>query len=54
MVIMARISGRANAGAEVRFSAEAKHDYHLHTVQTDSGTHPASYPVGICGFSTGE
>ena len=54
IVIKARISGRANAGAEVRFSASTKNDCHLHTVQTDTGTHPASYPVRIYGFFTEE
>jgi hypothetical protein len=39
--------------AGVRFSAGAKELSLLHSIQTGSGAHPASYPMGTGGFFPG-
>jgi hypothetical protein len=39
--------------AGVRFFAGARDFSLLHSVQTGSGVHPASYPNGTVGFSPG-
>jgi hypothetical protein len=39
--------------AGVQFLAEARDFYFLHVVQTDSGVHPTSYPMGTGGSFLG-
>jgi hypothetical protein len=45
--------GLNNRGIGLQFPAEASDFYVLHSVKTGSGTHPASYPMGIGGSFTG-
>jgi hypothetical protein len=40
--------------AEVRFLTEARDFSLLHSVQTGTGTHPASYPMGTRGSFPGD
>jgi hypothetical protein len=42
-----------NQGSRVRFLAGARDLYLLHSVQTGSGAHPASYPMGTGGSFLG-
>jgi hypothetical protein len=45
--------GLDDRGSRVRFPAGAGNFFLHHRVQTGSGTHPASYPMGISGSSPG-
>jgi hypothetical protein len=45
--------GLDDRGSRVRFSAGAGNFSRHHRVQTGSGAHPASYPVGTRGFFPG-
>jgi hypothetical protein len=46
--------GLDDRGSTVRFPAEAGNFSLHHCVQNDSGTHPASYPMGTRGSFSGD
>jgi hypothetical protein len=52
---IARLAQRRATGwaAGVRFPAETTNIYLLHCVQTGSGAHPVSYPMGTGGSFSG-
>jgi hypothetical protein len=46
-------NGLDDRGSRVRFPARAGNFSLYHRVQTGSGTHPGSYPMGTMGFFHG-